>query len=227
MPSSANLFPRKFAGLLVHRPRWSLSGRGKIALGIVIMLIVLGWLLGIYPFLAPTQKLEAQMLVVEGWVPHYGMKSAITEFKSGGYQRLFTTGGPVTGMGGYTNDYNTSAGIGAGLLKTLGMDATHLQMVPSRVFSRDRTYASAVALHEWFRVHHPAERSINVMTTDVHARRTQLLFQKAFGQDVQVGIISVPNPDYDATRWWRYSEGVRDVLGETIAYLYAKFFFYP
>jgi hypothetical protein len=37
----------------------------------------------------------------------------------------------------------------------------------------------------------------------------------------------VPNPDYDAKHWWQYSEGVRDVLSEGVAYLYAKFFFWP
>jgi hypothetical protein len=65
------------------------------------------------------------------------------------------------------------------------------------------------------------------MTEDAHARRTRLLFQKALGNDVRVGIISIPNPDYDAKHWWRYSEGVREVIGEGIAYAYAKVFFYP
>ena len=71
-------------------------------------------------------------------------------------------------------------------------------------------------------------RSINVVTEDVHARRTRLLFQKALGNDVAVGIISVPNPDYDARHWWRYSEGVKDVFAESVAYIYARLlFFYP
>jgi len=47
------------------------------------------------------------------------------------------------------------------------------------------------------------------------------------GPEFQVGIVSIANPDYDSRHWWRYSEGVRDVLGETIAYAYAKIFFHP
>ena len=39
--------------------------------------------------------------------------------------------------------------------------------------------------------------------------------------------IAVSNPDYDLKDWWRYSDGVREVIGESIAYIYAKFFFYP
>jgi hypothetical protein len=37
----------------------------------------------------------------------------------------------------------------------------------------------------------------------------------------------VQNPDYDPKHWWRYSEGVREILGETIAYMYAEFLFRP
>jgi hypothetical protein len=65
------------------------------------------------------------------------------------------------------------------------------------------------------------------LTEDAHARRTRLLYQKAFGKKVAVGIIAVSNPDYNPTQWWRYSDGVREVIGESIAYIYARFFFYP
>jgi hypothetical protein len=60
-----------------------------------------------------------------------------------------------------------------------------------------------------------------------HARRTRLLFQKAFGDEAGVGIIAISSPDYDGAHWWLYSEGVRDVVGETLAYLYAQVFFHP
>jgi hypothetical protein len=82
-------------------------------------------------------------------------------------------------------------------------------------------------LRDWFREHGMTVRSINVLTEDAHARRTQILFEKAFGSGVAIGIISVPDPDYDAKHWWRTSEGVREVLGESIAYLYARIFFHP
>ncbi len=58
---------------------------------------------------------------------------------------------------------------------------------------------------------------INVLTEDAHARRTWLLFQEALGRDMlKVGIIAVPSPDYDPSRWWRTSAGVREVLDEGI-----------
>jgi uncharacterized SAM-binding protein YcdF (DUF218 family) len=117
--------------------------------------------------------------------------------------------------------------VGAELLKKNGLSSDSLQKVPSRVMDRDRTYGSAVALRNWFHEHNLAVRGINVLTEDVHARRTRLLFQKALGDNVRVGIIAVPNPDYDSRHWWRYSEGVKDVFSEATAYLYARFLFYP
>lgn len=100
-------------------------------------------------------------------------------------------------------------------------------MAPSHVSGRERTYSSAIALRDWFLEHGMAVRSINVLTEDCHARRTQLLYERAFGKNVKIGIINVANPDYDPKYWWRYSDGVREVIGESIAYAYARFFFHP
>jgi uncharacterized SAM-binding protein YcdF (DUF218 family) len=92
---------------------------------------------------------------------------------------------------------------------------------------RDRTYGSAVALRNWFRDHNMVVSGIDVVTEDLHARRTRLLFQKALGKDVQVGIIAVANVDYPANRWWYYSQGLKDVISESAAYLYARLLFFP
>jgi len=164
---------------------------------------------------------------VEGWIHEYAIRAAMEEFRSSSYQQVLTTGGPVEGTGGYINDYQTSASVGADLLKKNGLPNESVQMVPSRVMDRDRTYGSAVALRNWFRENNSPVRSINVVTEDVHARRTGLLFRKALGDDVAVGVIAVPNPDYDSRYWWRYSQGVKDVVSETVAFIYAKLLFYP
>ena len=100
-------------------------------------------------------------------------------------------------------------------------------MLSWRVIARERTYSSAVALRDWVRDHNLPIHSFNVITEDSHARRTQLLYKEAFGKNVTIGIIAVSNPDYDPKDWWRYSDGIREVIGESIAYTYARFFFYP
>jgi hypothetical protein len=187
------------------------------------------FLVRIYLFLAVTHRVDANILVVEGWVHKYAMRPAVEEFRRGSYQRVFTTGGPVEGIGGYINNYQTAASVGAELLKANGIPSESVQMVPSRVIDEDRTYASAVALRNWFRGHDLLRRSLNVLTEDVHARRSRLLFQEALGKEVKVGIIAIRSPDYDSRHWWRYIAGVKDVPSETIAYVYvyATLFFYP
>ena len=218
---------KRLFGIINRKERWGLSWKGWLVMGVIIIGLVSWSVDAVYPFLAVTGRVNTNALVLEGWVHEYAIRAAINEFNAGHYERLFTTGGPVVGTGGYTNDYNTSASVGAGRLKAEGFSPDLIQMVPSQVSGRDRTYNTGRALRDWFNEHHMTVRGINVVTEDVHARRTRLLFQKALGGGIKVGIIAVPNPDYDPKYWWRYSDGVREVIGESIAYIYARLFFWP
>jgi len=181
----------------------------------------------IFRFLAVTARVDSDTLVVEGWIHEFAIHAAVDEFHSGRYQHLFTTGGPVGGNGGYVNDYQTAASVGAELLKKFGVPRESIEMVPSREIGRDRTYNSALALRDWLREHRINVRNLNIVTEDTHARRTRLLFAKAFGSGVAIGVVAIPNPDYDSEHWWRYSEGVERVIGEAIAYSYARLVFHP
>jgi DUF218 domain len=212
-------------GIFTRKQRWGLSGRGWLLSASVMLLLGYFAIFNIHPFLAVTHRFNTPVLVVEGWVHRYAIRAGAEEFKNGAYEHIFTAGGPIEG--GYINDYQTSASVGAEALKKAGILEDVIQMVPSHVNGRDRTYSSAAALRDWLQEHNVAVHSVNVLTEDCHARRTQLLYQKAFGQSVTVGIIAVANPDYDPKHWWRYSDGVREVIGESVAYIYAQFFFYP
>ena len=224
---SGDHLPQKLWGILKRKERWGFSWRGWLLLTSAGLVAAYFALLNIYPFLAVTHRVNTNVLVVDGAVQRYAIRGGAEEFKNGSYARIFTTGGPVEGNGGYTNDYNTSASVAAESLQKFGVPGDLVQMVPSRVFARERTYSAAVALRDWFRDHNVPVHSINVLTQGAHARRTRLLYQKAFGKNVAVGVIAVSNPDYNPKDWWRYSDGVREVIGESIAYIYAKFFFYP
>ncbi len=219
--------PRRFWGILTRKERWGLSGRGWLILVLTAAVTIALVVSHIYPFLAVTHRVESNVLVVEGWIHPYAIRAAVEEFGTGRYQRVFTSGGPVVGKGGYVNDFQTAASVGADLLRDGGIPSEALQMVPSRVIGRDRTYSSAVALKDWFGKHDVQVRSLNIVTEGAHARRSRLLFGEALGGHVDVGVISIPSPDFDARHWWYYSEGVQEMIEEGLGYLYAKFFFYP
>lgn len=219
-----NKCQKKILGIFKRRLRWGLSARGWIILILVFAAAFFALMTNIQPFLAKTARVDSRFLVVEGWVHEYVLRAAADEIKSGNYEKVFTTGGPVVGSK-YINDFNTSANVGAEFLVKLGI--ANVQPAPARETGRDRTYTSAIALRDYFHAHDIPVSAINVLTEDTHARRSQLLFQEAFGREVKVGIISVHDPDYDARHWWRTSEGFRSVLDEGFAYIYARFFFFP
>src|SRR5437870_9199521 len=127
---------RAMWGLVYRKERWSLSWRGRLILAFALLLVGAFLLKGVYPFLATTHRVDADVLVVEGWVHQYAIRVAVEEFRRSSYQRVFATGGPVEGTGGYTNDYQTSASVGADLLTKSGLPGEFVQMVPSRVMDR-------------------------------------------------------------------------------------------
>lgn len=219
--------PSRCFGLLNRRERWGLSLRGVGCLVLLALGLAAGFALGVYPFLGVTKRVEADVLVVEGWIHDYAVRASLLEFTEGRYREVIATGGPFPGTGPFVNVHQTTAGVTGARLVALGIAPERVRIVPTRTVDRDRTYNSALELRKWARQQGRELRSINIVTEAFHARRTRMLFQMALGADVEVGIIAIPNPDYNPMRWWKVSEGVREVLSESIAYLYARFIFSP
>lgn len=218
---------RKLGGLLVRKERWGLSWKGWAALGVILIGLALLGLLAAQPFLAVTEPVPpGEYLVVEGWLKVDPLRDAYAAFKQGGYQTLITSGCRVEDEWD-PNQRVTYADWAALKLAKLGVPVAHIQAVPCYVQRKDRTYSSALAVKQWMDAHGIHVRQLNVVSEGTHARRSRLLFEKAFGPDVKIGIIAVENKEYDPNHWWRSSEGVREVVGEGIAYLYARFLFFP
>jgi hypothetical protein len=177
-----------------------------------------------HPFLAVNAPVGGEALVVEGWIPDYALREALYAFRSGRYRILITTGGPVPqGMAfSYHGNYARLAASG---LTELGLPADSIAEAPSPAVDKDRTYAEGVAVMEWMKAHGRSFASVDVFSFSTHARRSRLLFSMALGPDVRVGVYAPRDLQYDPARWWRTSNGVRRVLDEWIAWLYAKLLF--
>lgn len=185
--------------------------------------VTVGLVANLYPFLAVTARAQTDILVVEGWVPDFALRAGLEEFRRGNYREIISTGGPVE-TGELLVAYGSHAHVGRATLEKLGAPTAALHAVPAPRVMRDRTYVSAVALRDWFRQRGPVPAAINIVTTDVHARRTRLLFENAFGPATRIGVIAVPDERFDVARWWRSSQGVRTVMEELIGYIYARCF---
>ena len=218
--------PRLLGGLLVRRERWTLSWAGRFLVLLLCLGVALAALTGLYPFLAIASPVKSDFLVVEGWLPRYALTQTVALVKTQGYRTVITSGTPAQ------DDWNarpgeTYAELAAERLLVLGLASNLVQAVPCLEEQRDRTYNSALAVKNWCATNHLRLDSLNLVTLGPHARRSCLLYQKAFGEDVKIGVIPLNNIKYDPSRWWWSSDGFRDVIGEAIAYFYAKFLFHP
>ena len=200
--------------------------RGWLVSGVVVVGICLLVISTVHPFLAVDHPISADILVVEGWLPDYALEQAMGEFNNNDYRLLVTTGGPLF-RGSSLSEYKTFAELAAATLKQLGFDERSIVAVPAPALIQDRTYASAVALRNWLPKSNLSVRTVNVFTLDTHARRTWLIFEETLGDSVAVGIIAADDLSYDLQNWWKSSRGVRSVVDELFAYIYARFFFYP
>jgi hypothetical protein len=217
---------KMLAGLLVRKQCWKLSFSGKLLALAMTCVLVFGVVRFIHPFLAVTDPVPADVLIIEGWIPADTMRQAAAEFRQGGYHRLILLR-PILDDADKYQSGRYSGDFMANLLIEDGVPTAEETTLFPVVAQKDRTYHSALAARQWLAEHGMNVRSLDVATLGPHARRSRLLFEQAFGDDVKIGIIALSNREYDPAHWWRSSEGVREVVGESIAYVYAKFFFWP
>jgi hypothetical protein len=215
-----------FWGLISKRERYGLTLRGAITLacfGIVLLVFVV---CNLFSFLAISEPVVGDIMVVEGWLPDYALASALDDFKRGRYQLLVTTGVPLE-SGSHFSEHGTYAEVAAATIRAMGFDEENLVAVSTPAVKRNRTYESALQLKKWLQVNGHKVTALNVYTLGAHARRTRLLFNYVFAPEVDIGVIAVTSREYEPNRWWNYSSGLHDMLKETIGYIYTKFFFKP
>ena len=144
------------------------------------------------PFLTVSDPVPGGVLVVEGWAPDYVMEAAAAEFKQDHYAKLFVTGIPLS-QGGFLSEDKNHAYVGAATLLKLGLTTNDVQAVPTDKTRRDRTYNMALSLKQWLRAHDLSPTKVNLITAGPHARRSRLLFEKAMGKGVTVGVVAIPD----------------------------------
>ncbi|MCS6794145.1 MAG: YdcF family protein [Oscillatoriaceae bacterium SKW80] len=175
----------------------------------------------IYPFLAVNSPLAADVLVVEGWMPDSVLETALAEFRRGQYRKLIATGLPLR-LGYHLSEYKSFAELAAATLIALGLEKEYVVAVPAPNSLQNRTYTAAVALKEWLLNSDLKVRAINLYTLGPHTRRSWFIFKKVLAPEISVGAIAAEPIDYNSQNWWKSSEGVRTVIFETIAYIYAR-----
>lgn len=215
----SQLPPQKFWGLLEYKPQWTLTLQGWLLSFFLSIVMLISFGLAIHPFLRMYHPIDAEIMVIEGWVPDKTIKAAIAEFKAKNYRLMITTGNEI-GRGKYLSDYNTFADLAAATAIALGLEPTQVVQVPNENVSINQTAASAEAVKKWLLESDLEVKAINIYSYDVHTRRSWLVFKTILAPEIAVGAIAFCPPSSEP--WWKTSRGVKSVIVETIAYLYTK-----
>jgi hypothetical protein len=222
-----------------ERRGFTLLGWGVLS-GALATLVIL-FILAIYPFLAPTQPVQGQVLVVDQVLSSgYMLTKARDRFQDGNYQLLVASSGgrlpelpPAicklveTCRDGHLSQYKTKAQLNAATLAAQGVPPEKIIEASAPSVQKDRTYAAALEVKKQLDEKGLFPASLDVVSLGAHSRRTWIIYQMVFSPETQIGVYSIRSHAYDPERWWSSSAGVRTIIGETIAYLYARLIFNP
>lgn len=194
-------------------PRQKVSPKLLCAVGLFAGL--LGWfVLFAHPFLAVTQRVNADVLVVEGWIPDYMLPPAAKEFRSGKYSILLVSGLQVDSTAVQSDALRTAA-----RLEELGVSPHDILPCPAPFATWLRTSKTARAVRNKVNELGLKPSGVNVLTAGPHARETWVAYEHAFGDKMPVGIISIPKTNYPPNRWWLSRQGLIWVPKDFIAWL--------
>lgn len=204
---TSHLFKRR----IVWFPTWL----GFLCILSVVLLPIVWWFVCGEAFLSSTQRIPAELLVVEGWIGGAGLQAAAAEFRQGGYQYVVTTGG-LTSEGRW--DF---AEVGEEELRRCGVPPDRILIAHSRDVQSQRTYESAASVRQLLEAREVKFNALNVFTLGVHARRSHIVFGKVFSPAWKLGVIAWEPPAYKADRWWWHStDRSDDFIKETVGILF-------
>jgi len=218
-PDSPRSQGRWFRAVTFRVPTW------RILLPSLVVAGSLALSLGhaMHGFLSVSRPVTANVLVVEGWSPDYALEWAAQEFDRGHYDLLIAAGGPME-RGSLVSGYRTYAEIAAATLSRLGIDPHRLATASAEATFRHRTYVSARSVRELIEGHSVKVRGLNLISLGPHARRSWTVYRKVLGDQCALGVVSVAPRDYDPTRWWASSEGVKSTIVEMLGWVYEGLF---
>jgi len=203
-----------FRRRMIFCPTWA----GSFCIAAVLLLLADTWLMYGELYLSTTHRLPPDILVVEGWIGRKGIRAAVDEFEHRGYSYIVASGGLTSGR--WEDQPESYAEMAAHEMIRFGVPKQKLVVANSENTESHRTFESAVAVWRTLRVAGIEPKTLNVFTIGPHARRSALVFAKVNSDGPKIGVIGWLPPEYKSEPWWRSSERSRELLDETVGYLY-------
>jgi hypothetical protein len=181
-------------------------------------MLITGWVNTGEQFLESTKRLPADVLVVEGWIGRGGIRAAVAEFQRSGYHYIVASGGLTSGR--WEDERASYAKMAADEIIRLGIPKEKVVVATADYTENHRTFESAVTVWRVLRSAGIRPKAVNIFTFGPHARRSGLVFAKVCSPAINVGTIAWTPAEYRTKPWWRSSERSRDLLEETVGFLY-------
>jgi uncharacterized SAM-binding protein YcdF (DUF218 family) len=115
----------------------------------------------------------------------------------------------------------TFADLAARTLRNAGIPAERIITLPTMETGESRTWANARLFAS--RAAQDGITAVDVISFGIHARRSRVTYRTACGPSVQVGILSVADPETERGKWWRSARGwvkvIKELAGVPTSYL--------
>ena len=132
--------------------------------------------------------------------------------------------GKLDGNNVFRTDYEGIAEGASEFLISQGVDSSLITTLVAPAVEFERTYASAFVVKKNLPI---ATDTVVVFSESTHARRSRLVYQRMFGNTVDVGVIAARSNDQLPENWWQERGSRNYVLLQLAKYLYAKLLFFP
>lgn len=185
-------------------------------------MLVTVWVNSGEQFLELTKRLPANVLVVEGWIGREGIRAAVAEFKGSGYRYIVASGGLTSGP--WEDQLSSYAKMAADEMLRLGIPKEKIVVATADYTESHRTFESAITVWRVLRSAAILPKAVNIFTFGPHARRSGLVFAKVLSPSINVGVIAWTPAEYRTEPWWRSSKRSRELLEETVGFLYEFLF---
>lgn len=111
------------------------------------------------------------------------------------------------------NNYNSNAGLARNRMISMGIDSSKIIATAGERVIINRTLTSALAFRDWIKTSKINIRGINIISLGAHTRRTWMIYNKILHKRYEIGIISLPDYDYNQSRLYKLIKIIREMLG--------------
>lgn len=122
--------------------------------------------------------------------------------------------------------YKSRAGSSAEYLVEQGVPPQVIQIIDAPRVEYNKTYTTAKAVGKWLEEHTEKQHRVNLISENVHSRRSWMLFKKEMPQHVELGIIASSRFENDEKNWWKNRGRKAYVLNQTMKFWYAVLTYY-